>query len=72
MKNKFLTPKGNTGCKKCADVLGEWLQDNVPQTFTEDEFHVLIQRAPLTINCNECQTYPCTICIMGKEFMKGV
>lgn len=72
MKNKFGTSKGIRECKKCVDKLGIWLQQNAPNTFTEDEFDILMQRAPLTIDCNECQTYPCAICILGKRMMKGV
>jgi hypothetical protein len=66
-----MTPNGNTACIKCADRLGIWLQTNAPSTFTEDDFELMMQRAPLTIDCNECQTYPCAICVMGKEFMKS-
>lgn len=72
MKNKFLTPNGNTGCRKCAETLAIWLQDNAPETFTENEFYTIMQRAPLTTSYNECQTYPCAICIMGKKFVEGV
>jgi len=69
--NRFLTPSGSKGCRKCADILGQWLQDNAPEKFTENDFHTILQRAPLTISCNECQSNPCAICIVDKMLLRG-
>ena len=61
---------GKRECVRCADVVGNWIGENMQPVFTIEELGQKLKNIN-TLGCAVCRDDPCSICLLSKENLSG-